>query len=101
MTEKVSFNFGGSSMLLMAIGILNAWKASEPWYLGLAVGLLVSMFLFLGIVPVIGQIVYYIGVKWLLVNVMGIWLPWVFYAGLVLTIIVSLSLGLILIFKVV
>ena len=83
-------------LVLIAIGILEAWKMSIPWYVGFATALVAIALSTLGIIPIFGQVVYWFGMKYIMMNVIGIWMPILFYVGFAMTILVSILVGFIL-----
>ena len=96
MNEKANIDIGGIGLiLLIAIGLVEAYECGLPWYLGVGIGLLATIIASItGLLPFVGQVVYYFGMKHIMLNVIGIWMPWIFYTGLILSIITSLVLGL-------
>jgi len=93
---KINLNLGWLGLLVIAFALIEAWKLGVPWYVGLGVGLLAVVFALLGMVPIVGQAVYYIGFKWLLVSKIGVWMAWTFWLGFVVSVVVSIVIGLML-----
>ena len=96
MDDGTSVDIGSIGLiLLIAIGLVEAYECGLPWYLGVGIGLLVTIIAIItGMLPFVGQVVYYFGVKHIMLNVIGVWMPWLFYIGLILSIIASLVWGL-------
>jgi len=93
---KINLNLSWLGLLVVAFALIEAWKLGVPWYVGLGVGLLAVVFAMLGVVPLFGQVVYCIGFRWLLVSKIGVWMAWTFWLGFVVSVVISVVIGLML-----
>ncbi len=91
----IDLDLGLFSLVIIAIALLEFWKLGLPWYVAVAVGILASVLAGLGIVPVFGQIIYWLVMN-LVMNVLGVSLSWTFWAGLVVSVMYSLAIVLVL-----
>lgn len=77
-------------LLTVAIGIIDAYVHGVDTLLGFGVAILYNIIgTFLGIFPGVGQAVYYFVMKPLMVDAIGVWLPYVFWYNFGVSIIVS------------
>ncbi len=77
-------------IIIAAVGMLNAWKIGQPWYIGLAIALVVGLFVYLGLIPIVGAVVYWILAKWFMISVVGIYLSWVMWFGMFFALIMTI-----------
>ena len=91
--ENIDIKVFGISYILLAIAILECWMANTPWYIGVALGILISFLTALGIIPVIGQIIFYLVVKHIMVSIVGQVLTMTMYVGIFITILYSIAVG--------
>jgi len=94
---KINLDVMYFTVFLVAVALLEAWKVGVPWYVGLAYGVVVAFVSSsLGIVPLVGQVVYVLVFRSLMIKFFGVWLSVTFWLGLVWNIVVSIVVGLIL-----
>ena len=92
--ENSGYGIGLFELIIIAVALIESYIIGVPWYLGLGIGILVIISSsVLGLIPLLGQAIYYIGMKKVMVDVIGIWMPKTFYAGLVFSIVASLIWG--------
>lgn len=87
--NRASLDLGGLYLVLLAIGIINAWSVGVPWYIGGALGVITGLLTYLGVFPVVGQIAYWILAKSIIYRVAGVMLDWLFWTGMVISAIIS------------
>jgi len=75
-------------LFFVALGLLNAYAIGAPWYIGLAIGIVIGFIACLGFIPVVGVLLYHY-VAGLLMNSL-VWLPWVYWAGLILSVVYTI-----------
>ena len=97
MGENSGYGIGLFELIIIAVALIESYIVGVPWYLGLGIGILIIISSsVLGLMPLLGQAIYYIGMKKVMVDVVGIWMPKTFYVGLVFSIIISLVWGIVL-----
>ena len=97
MGENSGYGIGLFELIIIAVALIESYIVGVPWYLGLGIGILIIISSsVLGLMPLLGQAIYYIGMKKVMVDVVGIWMPKTFYVGLVSSIIISLVWGIVL-----
>jgi len=74
----------------LVIGILESLYKGYPLLIGIALGIVFSVLIILGVLPVVGQIAYWLIARYVLLELAGYWFGWLFWAGLVSTVIISI-----------
>lgn len=86
----VSVDFSWFLLLMVALGIIEAYVSGVPWYIGGVLGIVLYVLGFFGLVPVLGQVIYMSVAKWLFAEVgVGV-LGWIYWLGLLESVIVSI-----------
>ena len=87
--EEYKHLFSEIPIFAIALGIINAYVIGTPWYIGLAVGILYSIFAVLGVIPIFGQLAYIYLTKLVEMSI-GVQLMWVWWLGIIENIIFSI-----------
>ena len=87
--ENINIGLSGINLLIIGLAMIEAWKIGYPFYIGIAVGLVLSVLTFLGIMPILGQVIYCYIAKTLMITIFGQVLTLTLYTGLIFTLLYS------------